>query len=127
MFKACSRCGKMHPANEKCPIGREYRGGQERELRKKYAWQKRSMQIRQDAQGLCEVCKDRGTYTYKGLEVHHIEKLKDKPELLLDGDNLICLCSNHHKMADSGELSKEYLRNLALKREGKQSPHTQRE
>ena len=119
MYKSCSKCGKIHPANERCPVGREYKGGKERELRKRYAWQKKSQQIRQDAGGLCEVCLDMGAINYKGLEVHHIERLKDAPELLLEGENLICLCQKHHKMADRGELSKDYLKNLALKRERK--------
>ena len=117
MFRSCSRCGKIHPANERCPVGREYNGGEERELRKRYSWQKKSLQIRQDAQGLCEVCRDQGIYTHKQLEVHHIERLKDAPELLLDSDNLICLCSEHHKMADRGELSKDYLKSLVRLRE----------
>ncbi len=122
MFKACSKCGKIHPANYKCTVGRVYSGGQERELRKTHSWKKKSKEIRSDASGLCEVCKDKGIYTYKGLEVHHIEKVKDAPELLLESNNLICLCSKHHKMADSGELSKEYLRSLVDARENKSLP-----
>lgn len=92
-------------------------------MRSKWAWQKRSLQVREDAQHLCEVCRDQGRYTHEGLEVHHIERLKDAPELLLDGSNLICLCVKHHKMADKGDLSKDYLRSLAEKREKGNPPH----
>lgn len=49
-------------------------------------------------------------YTYNGLEVHHIEKVRDRKDLLLDDDNLICLCVEHHKQADKGILSKEFLK-----------------
>ena len=117
MFKACSKCGKIHPANYNCTVGRVYRGGIERDLRKKWSWQKKSLEIREKAQHLCEVCRANGVYTYDGLEVHHIVKLKDAPERLLDDLNLICLCVEHHKMADAGELSEEYLSKIAEARE----------
>ena len=38
-------------------------------------------------------------------------------EKLLDNENLICLCRMHHRLADSGEISQEYLKKLAQKRE----------
>lgn len=122
MYKACSKCGKIHPANVKCDKGREYRGGEERKLRASYAWQKKSMEIRDKAQHLCEVCRDQGVYTYKGLEVHHIDKVKDNPDRLLDDMNLVCLCTEHHKEADQGKLTKDYLIKLAEIREERNSP-----
>ena len=124
MFKACSKCGKIHPANYKCNVGRVYRGGIERELRKSWDWTKKSQEIRDKAQHLCEVCRDQGRYIYDGLEVHHIEKLSEHPEGLLDDFNLVCLCVEHHKQADSGEIPKVYLRKLAMVREGENPAHT---
>lgn len=73
--------------------------------------------IREDSQYLCEVCRSYGVYNYDNLEVHHIIKIKDDPNRLLDRDNLICLCQKHHKLADSGEIEKSYLRELVKKRE----------
>lgn len=66
---------------------------------------------------MCEVCRDQGVYTYDGLEVHHIRKLKDAPDLLLDDRNLICLCTYHHKEADAGRISVDYLTKLVNGRE----------
>ena len=117
MLKACSRCGKIHPYNEQCNVGKVYRGGEERKLRAKAAWHNKSLQIRERAQYLCEVCRDQGIITYKNLEVHHIIPVRVAPDLLLDALNLICLCDMHHKMAEKGELSIEYLQKLAEKRE----------
>ena len=117
MMKACSRCGKIHPYNVKCNVGKLYLGGEERKLRAKACWHRKSEEIRENAQYLCEVCRDQGIYTYDNLEVHHIEPLRIAPDLLLDNSNLICLCSFHHKMADRGELSKEYLQKLVKQRE----------
>lgn len=67
---------------------------------------------------MCEVCRDQGKVTTEGLEVHHIEKLREDPDGLIEDDNLICLCRKHHRMADDGELDKDYLRGLALRRMG---------
>lgn len=113
---SCSRCGKLHPRGQKCNIGRIYTKTDESRLRSKYAWTKKAKQIKDDVNGLCEVCKAQGVYTYDNLEVHHIIKLRDNPNGLLDDDNLICLCTYHHKQADDGEIDADYLRILAKER-----------
>lgn len=117
-LKSCSRCGKIHPRGYNCSVRRKYVSTEERKLRSKHAWTKKAIQIKEDAQGLCEVCRDQGKYTYGDLEVHHIIKLKDNPTMLLEDENLICLCTMHHKMADDGELDADYLMGLARKRSG---------
>lgn len=115
-LKSCSKCGKIHPRNYNCNVGRIYTKTDESRLRSRYAWTKKAKQIKDDANGLCEVCKAQGVYTYDGLEVHHIQKLKDNPSGLLEDDNLICLCGYHHRLADAGELDVDYLRRLAKER-----------
>ena len=118
MYKSCSRCGKIHPTNFVCnSIKRKYVGGNERKLRSSNKWTEKSKEIRERANHLCEVCRDNGIYNYKDLEVHHIIKLTQDSTGLLDNNNLICLCQFHHKEADRGALSIEYLRDLADKRE----------
>ena len=119
-FKACSKCGKIHPYNYNCSVGVDSNRSKvaEDRLRSRYAWTKKSKQIREDAGNLCEVCRDQGIATYDGLEVHHIEKLRENVDGLLDDNNLICLCVRHHKEADNGELEKDYLRKLVKKRRG---------
>ena len=118
MLKACSKCGRIHDARYKCMnISRVYEMSEERKLRSTNRWKQKSIEIRDRANNLCEVCKDRGVYTYDNLEVHHIEKIKDNKDLLLDNYNLICLCVEHHKQADASEIDKEYLKKLAKKRE----------
>ena len=117
-FRACSKCGKIHAYNYKCSAGVDSNRSKlaEDKLRSRYAWTKKSLQIREDANNLCEVCLDQGRITYDGLEVHHIEKLRENVDGLLDDNNLICLCTRHHKEADNGEIDKEYLKELARKR-----------
>lgn len=119
MYKTCSRCGKIHPFDYKCNVGKVYKGGEERTLRNTYAWEKKSKQIREKAQHLCEVCRREGRLTYNNLEVHHIIKVKDNTSLLLDDLNLVCLCQEHHKKADKGLIDADYLRKIADDREKK--------
>ena len=122
MFKVCARCGKLHNMNFVCEAGkqsRRYNGGTERVLRSSYKWTEKSKEIRERANYLCEVCRAEGVLTYDGLEVHHIIKVKDDNDLLLDNNNLICLCTAHHKQADNNELDRNYLQDLARQRENK--------
>lgn len=115
MFKACSRCGRIHDFNYKCNKGRI--NTNEQALRRGSSWTNKSKKIRERSFNLCAVCRDNNVYTYDGLEVHHITKLKDNPSGLLDDNNLICLCVYHHKQADRGELDKDYLLSLVKARD----------
>lgn len=89
----------------------------EQKQRSRYAWTKKSLQVRDESNYLCAVCREKGVYTYDGVEIHHITKLKDGGGLL-DDSNLICLCVEHHKQADEGKLDADYLRQLAQLRWG---------
>lgn len=122
MLKACGWCGRMHDINATCPRkptqkGRKYEHRTDADkLRNTYRWRMKREQIKQDAHYMCEVCKDQGHITSQHLEVHHIIKLNKAPDLLTDDDNLICLCTTHHKQADAGEIEPVYLRELAKQR-----------
>ena len=116
MTKACGRCGRIHPYSFICTKGKTYNGGEERKLRARNKWHEKSQQIREDAGRLCELHRSRGEYRYADLEVHHIEKLKDHPELLLEDSNLICLCQECHKEADAGRIPKQILWDIAADR-----------
>ena len=122
MYKACARCGKIHQSTYICNVNktkRKYVDTTERKLRSTSKWTDKSKEIRERANYLCEVCRDKGIYNYKDLEVHHITKLSEDSSLLLDNFNLICLCRNCHKKADDGDIDKDYLMRLAKERETK--------
>lgn len=90
----------------------------EQALRNRNKWHEKSREIRERSLYLCSVCQDRGeARADDDIEVHHITKLRDDPSGLLDDDNLVALCVFHHKQADRGELSVDYLRQLAQKRD----------
>ena len=120
MYKACSRCGRIHDFNYTCNAGkvpRKYANTDENKLRSKRSWKNKRAFIRDTAFNLCEVCAYEGKFTPQDIEIHHIVKLKDNPNGLLDNYNLIALCIPHHKMADRGELSVDLLTEIARKRE----------
>lgn len=116
-LRSCTICGKIHDASIKCTKPVERTDAQAYALRQKNKWHSKSLEIRERSQWLCAVCKDQGEITFNELDVHHIRKLKNNPELLLEDENLICLCKQHHKMADDGLIDVEYLERLARERD----------
>lgn len=120
MMKACSKCGRIHEFNYKCNKGikKDYTkyDYEESKLRNTYKWHTKAEDIKKESKYLCSVCFEEGIYNYNNLEVHHITKIRDDKSKLLDDNNLICLCREHHKLADVGMLDKEYLLKLVQKR-----------
>lgn len=119
MYKACSRCGRIHDINYRCNAGRIYKGVrvEAEQVRYTTTWTKKAKAIKDASNNLCAVCLDNNILTYNGLEIHHIDKLTEAPEKAFDDDNLICLCKIHHRAADSGKIKKDYLRKLVQVRE----------
>ena len=117
MLKSCSRCGRVHDYNYKCNVGRIYKKNDIDKLRSTKRWTDKSIEIREASNYLCSVCLDEGILNYDNLEVHHIIKLQANQDLLLDNNNLICLCKYHHKQADEGKIDKDYLFSLVKKRD----------
>lgn len=111
MFKSCSRCGKIHEFNTKCKVGRESTtdNSQEAKIRHKRSYVKASKYVKENSNYLCAVCLKNGVLNADNIETHHIEKIKERPDLAYDIDNLICLCKMHHQMAEIGMISKEVL------------------
>ena len=118
MLRACGKCGRIHDSSIKCYGSSRLPKTDEQVLRNKAKWHRKSYDIRERSFHLCAICRQAGDYTPKAVEVHHIIKLKDYPQGLLDDSNLICLCVEHHKQADRGEIDIDYLRALADERDG---------
>ena len=127
MKRVCPTCGRIHEIGQECEEQkrrrtewlREHGRKQEHDkLRSTYAWTQKATQVKAEANWLCELCRRRGRYIHKNIEVHHIEKLAERPDLLLDDGNLVALCQSCHKAADAGEIPKEELREIAAERNG---------
>jgi len=61
------------------------------------AWRELSGKLRA-AVGACEVCGS----TEGVLNVHHVLGRRVRPDLLLDENNLVCLCQRHHFLLHHG-------------------------
>ena len=115
----CKYCGIVERGHV-CPHkkSREKSGDRQSDkFRKTKAWTNKSIEIRQRDKYLCQVClrnlyNTLNSLSYKTVEVHHIEPIANNYNKRLDNDNLISLCSYHHKMADKGLIPKEALQNI---------------
>ena len=116
MYKTCKMCGVV-PIDHICPHRRSRQKSGDRQsdkFRKTKAWTDKSVEIRQRDRYLCQVCLKNlyntlDTLNYKTVEVHHIIPINEDYNKRLDNDNLISLCSMHHKMADKGQIPRETL------------------
>lgn len=122
MKKSCQYCGRIHDKKYDCGKRPKkdysrYKRTEAESRRYSHAFRIKSEQIKERSHYLCAYCLHNNTLTYDGLETHHIIKLRDRPDLLLDDSNLICLCIQHHKQADDGRINAELLRELARRRD----------
>ena len=51
--------------------------------------------------GCCRMCLINGYSEMRNLQVHHLHKRNDRPDLRYDMDNLITLCEAHHKKLEN--------------------------
>lgn len=115
-YVTCKYCGVVLRGHI-CPHRKSRQKNGDRRsdrFRKTKAWTNKSIEIRQRDRYLCQVCL-RNLYNtlsflnYKTVEVHHITPIEEDYDRRLDNDNLISLCSYHHKMADKGQIPREEL------------------
>lgn len=107
MYRACSRCGKIHAHGHKCYANsRNYdkHSAEIRKFRNSQAWKNKSEEIRERDKYLCQVCLKKNILNYKDLSVHHITSLKEDFSKRLDNDNLITLCELCHRKAEVGKI-----------------------
>lgn len=116
MFKSCSRCGLIHPFNKTCKAGgakKYYKyNSKESMIRNNRKYFVASAAVKEDSNYLCVVCYLNGVFNSVNTETHHIEKIKDRPDLAYDIDNLVCLCKVHHMLADKGLIDKEEIKKM---------------
>lgn len=118
MFKICPQCGGLHDFNAgTCQAGRFKEYTKAVQFRNTSRWQRKRKQIRERDKNLCQVClldeyATFQTYTFNNIEVNHIVPINEDIDKALDDNNLISLCSYHHKMADKGLIPRTILFSL---------------
>ena len=122
MLKTCKYCGVVSE-NHICPHKKSRVKSIDKEtvrFRNTQAWAKKSAECKQRDRYLCQCCLNNlydtmSILNYKKVETHHIIPIAEDYNKRLDLDNLITLCSFHHKMADKGEIPREVLLDLVRK------------
>lgn len=124
MLNSCSYCGRIHDKKYTCPSKpkREYKVTDIDRFRWTKRWQRKRKQINERDKYLCQVCirelhNTQIQYNFKDIEVHHIIPIAEDWNLRLEDNNLICLCTYHHKMADNNLIDREELKRIAEEQE----------
>jgi 5-methylcytosine-specific restriction enzyme A len=124
MLKSCSYCGGVHDRNHQCSSKpkRTKKVTHVDRFRWTKVWQRKRKHINKRDKHLCQVCiRERHNtqlkYNFTNIEVHHIVPIVVDWDRRLDDDNLICLCSFHHHMAEHGEISSEELIDIVNEQE----------
>lgn len=125
MLVSCQFCGFVHKRGFSCSKRLRPKRTKEETLltsfRSSYRWKQKREEIKKLDKYLCQICliekyHTERKYNFTNLEVHHIYKLEAFWEKRLLDDNLITICSYHHKMAEAGEIPKSVLMELTRKR-----------
>ena len=120
-LKTCTYCHKIHDIKMKCTAKRGYYRDKNTRYEKdkdyikfikSKQWYNKSQEIKLLDSHCCLVCKSLGLISPVYLEVHHIIKYRNDASLRLDNNNLITLCVNHHKQADSNKIQASELYRL---------------
>lgn len=120
-LKTCTYCHKIHDSKKKCTAKKGYYRDKNTRYEKdkdyikfikSKQWFNKSQEIKSLDCYRCLVCQSLGLISPTYLEVHHIIKYRNDASLKLDNDNLITLCVNHHKQADSNKITTNELYRL---------------
>lgn len=123
-LKTCSYCHKIHDVKMKCTAKKGYYRDKNTRYEKdkdyikfikSKQWHNKSQEIKRLDCYRCLVCQSLGLISPVYLEVHHIIKYRNDASLRLDNNNLITLCVNHHKQADSNKIQASELYSLINK------------
>lgn len=112
MLRACPVCGRIHDASRKCRAKRAPRLSAADRFRNTKEWQDARDEARERDMNMCVVCRSKGIVTVDDLSVHHIVPLEEDYELRAELENLATVCGEHHREAERGDISRDFLRDL---------------
>lgn len=111
MLRSCAVCGGIHQEDQMCK--RKYKkDSRAYHFRNSNKWILKREEIKKRDKYLCQVCLKHGRFIYQDVQVHHIIPINVDYDKRLDSDNLITLCTLHHKDAERGFISAEELHSL---------------
>lgn len=122
LYYVCQRCHRLVKRDHVCTVKRDVynrRDQSNKRLRSTARWTKLSKLIKQRDGGVDQAAINgllgKPYIDSRNLEVHHITPLSEDMSKAYDPNNLITLSSASHKLAESGELDADKLREIAIK------------
>lgn len=121
MKKACPYCNQLHEINYVCPKRPQWQQNKAAnaivKFRNSKQWQYKRAYIRKRDRNMCRLCAigygNKPIAYVSEVSVHHIVPLSVDFGKRLDDDNLICLCSYHHELAENGKIPAILLKKIA--------------
>lgn len=110
-------CGKRPVRKKMKPSKADY-------FRRSGAWTSKAIEIKQRDNYLCQICLRNlydtiRQYNYENLSVHHAIPVNADYDKRLDDDNLLTVCSMHHKMCEDGQIPYEIVKGIIDEQESK--------
>lgn len=113
-LRSCKYCGRVHETSYDC--GQKPNRNKETtvavRLRNRNMWKITRKRVYERDHYMCKVCAMQKCITTDNLEAHHIVPLVEDDMLAYDEDNIITLCSKHHKEADAGKIGRNTLKRM---------------
>ncbi len=114
MLKSCQYCGRIHKKSFDCGRKPKKENNVQSSFRNTSLWKKKTTEIKERDLYLCRVCLAAGRVSQLGLEVHHIIPIEEDFDKRLDNDNLLLVCRKCHEECESGQISRQRQRELAM-------------
>lgn len=119
MLKSCQYCGKIHDSKYICKEkpSRKKEVTEADRFRWTGLWHRKREEIKNRDLHLCQICirelyNTITKYNMNELSVHHNIPINEDYNRRLDNDNLITVCSYHHKMCECGEIPREVVQKI---------------
>ncbi|WP_294379283.1 HNH endonuclease [uncultured Clostridium sp.] len=118
MLVSCSKCGRIHERGFKCNNNIKKVYAKKETIASKFrntkAWRDKRKDIINRDKALCQIYIRNlhntlpRQYNNK-VQAHHIVPINEDYTRRLNDDNLICLCTYHHSMAEHGQIKRKEL------------------
>lgn len=127
MLRSCKYCGRIHDSKYICNKRpqRKKETTEADKFRRTSLWHKKREEINKRDLYLCQICireLHNTVYKYntKDLSVHHNIPINEDYDKRLDNNNLLTVCDYHHKMCESGKISREEVQRIIDEQENRQ-------
>ena len=127
MLRACPYCQKIHDSKYICSMKpKKFKKNTKIDkFRNSTAWRKKREEIRERDNNLCQACvrnlqETKIKYNSIDLSVHHAISIEDDYNKRLDEDNLLTLCTIHHKLAEKNKISYKTIKKIIDEQNKKQ-------